>query len=390
MNLSSIPVIVLSAGENSRFFPLNTDTHKGALRLCGQSLILRMLYGLAGVGFKKIYIVVSPKDYNNQGLTAELQNHHLNIEVEFILQGQATGMGGALLLAKDKIRDKTFAVVFPYSIEAGKVFIKMTRVKQTNGVLALTKTNKPWLYGIASIRGQRVISITEKPKKTEGSLNLKLQGVYLLSSNFMPYLENTPIKDYSFESALHYFVKKYPVSFIRLNQPLLTLKYPWHLFDFKNQLLKNLDKRIENTISIDKNITIKRSYIGPHCFVGKNAIIEDSIIEEGTKISAGIHIKNSIIFKSCKIHSSIKDSIIGANVSIGKGVIVLTKGEKSSNKIITQVKGKPVNTDLKNFGTVVGNNTVIQKNVFVDAGIFIGANVMVPKEQRIRKHIPHN
>ncbi len=65
--MANLPtVVILAAGENSRFFPLNQTTHKGALSLLGKPLIVRTLENLEENGFEHIVIVVSKKDFEGK------------------------------------------------------------------------------------------------------------------------------------------------------------------------------------------------------------------------------------------------------------------------------------------------------------------------------------
>jgi len=73
MKPSDIPVLILAAGENSRFFPLNSDTHKGGLIFNEKPLIFYTLQGLADAGFRRAVIAVSPKDHGGRGLSGELE-----------------------------------------------------------------------------------------------------------------------------------------------------------------------------------------------------------------------------------------------------------------------------------------------------------------------------
>src|SRR5688572_21533238 len=108
-------VVILAAGENSRFFPLNTTTHKGALTLLGKPLIVRTLESLEQNGFEHVVIIVSQKDYNDVGLSNFVANYQFKMKIEFVLQSEPKGMGDALLCAKQHIQGH-FAVVFPYAV----------------------------------------------------------------------------------------------------------------------------------------------------------------------------------------------------------------------------------------------------------------------------------
>jgi len=46
-------ILIVAGGKNSRFFPLNTETHKGFLPLLGKPMIVRALKSLKKNNFNK-------------------------------------------------------------------------------------------------------------------------------------------------------------------------------------------------------------------------------------------------------------------------------------------------------------------------------------------------
>lgn len=370
--LSDIPVVILAAGENSRFFPLNTDTHKGALKLVGAPLVIRTLNSLSQSGFKQAYIIVSEKDYGGRGLSQEILKHKLPIKFSFLCQSKALGMGEALLSVRDFIKNEYFAVVFPYSIEAGNVLLTMSgKIDDYLGVLSLTQTNTPWLYGIVEREGNRVVNLVEKPKRGFEPSNLKLQGAYILHSSFFSTLAKNRKTEYSFEEALRRFVALYPVSFIELQRPMYSLKYPWHLFDFRGGL------------SVGSS-----SYIGRNVILGKGSLVVNSIIEDDCVIGDQVTISNSIVFSGSKIFSDLRYSIVGSRAMIGHDIKI--DYQNSSKSISCIVKGQKIDSGLKQFGCIIGNRTIIGNGVQIKPGILVAADTQVSSGKMIESNINHN
>lgn len=362
--------IILAGGKNSRFFPLNIDTHKGAFPICGKPIIMETIENLISAGVSSIFIIVSKKDFGGIGLSAEIKKYTLSVQVNLILQKEATGMGNALLLAKKFIKERRFIVCFPYTLEAGNILKKIYAKRITNSILTLAITKTPWLYGIVSIKKGRVIKIVEKPPRGSETSNLKIQGLYILSKKFLDVLSKTKKHDYSFEDALQKYVTIENVSYIRLKKSLLTLKYPWHLFDFLKFFLGKNNSYVGNNSIIENNVRIKNSSIG-----------------NNTRIRNGVRIINSIILDNCDIRSNIKNSITSSGVFIDENIKLINK---KHNYVYSFVKGKKINTGLKEFNTIIGNKSIVGKNASIKSGALIGSKTEIANYTNIQKNIPHN
>lgn len=311
-------IVILAAGENSRFFPLNTSTHKGALTLLGKPLVVRTLENLQQNGFDHVVMVVSPKDHDGKGLSGFLSQYQFKLKIDYVLQSEPKGMGDALLCAEKKIKDG-FAVVFPSSLDAGDVLSKLVSEAGSGGAVTVSYTKRPWLYGIVTLEGKRVVSIVEKPFAGSEPSNLKAQGVYYLSHEFLEFLRNTPKGEYNFEAALDKFFQVFEVNAVELGESLPTLKYPWHLFDFQKMLLATQPQyvspyaKVASTAVLDAThgpIYIENGAVIGHCvkivgpaFIGKDVYIGDfslirqSSFEEGSSVGVHSDVARSIVME---------------------------------------------------------------------------------------------
>lgn len=285
MSSSRPTVLILAAGENSRFFPFNTSQHKGSLELLGEPLIVRTLRNLEEQGFENVVIVVSEKDYGGKGLSEALHRQNQKLKISFVLQSKALGMGNAVLSAKELLGEQ-FAVVFPNLFDAGVVVSELMKYAGKDGALAVSMTDEPWLYGIVTVEGKRVMSIVEKPAKGSEPSNMKAQGIYLLPKSFLEVLEKTPEAQYSFETAQDAFFKDHEVNAVELKDSLPALKYPWHLFDTQNMLFESMKSSTDQSAVVAPTAVIDDSkgpviiragarvghaakIVGP-CFIGEN------------------------------------------------------------------------------------------------------------------------
>ncbi len=322
-------------------------------------------------------------------------------------------MGNALWQAKNFLKDYFF-VLNGDVLNSDEILKSMLEKfkKEKKPILAGQKTKNPELFGIMKLRGNRILKIVEKPKKGKEPSKIKVVGVYLLEPKFFNFYEKVKKHQYDFEDALSEYMRKNEVKLTLIEKeeektPTF-LKYPWHLFDFRKYLFDNfLKSKIEKSAKIAKNVIIEGKvyvgkgtkifegavikgpcYIGENCLIGNNSLVREySDLEKNVLIGAFCEVARSIFQEGSTTHSGyFGDSIIGKGTKIGAGTITsnvrLDKGE-----IFSKVKGKRINTGLKSFGTVIGQNTKIGTKVNIMPGKFIGSNCFIYPNSLIKENI---
>ena len=389
-------IVLLAAGKNSRFFPLNTTTHKAGISLLGKPLILRTLENLQAHDFKKVVIVISPKDNEPGGLADILSQASLELDLKVVLQPEPKGMGDALLKAREFI-EGSFIVAHPYYLTAGSIIQQMLGKNQN--LICVTETNTPWEYGIVQLENDKAVGIVEKPEKGSEPTNLKNVVLHLLGETFLQILEKTPISEYSYEAALNQLMKQQPVGVHHLVPAPISLKYPWELLSLQADLLIKQKSNISSQASIASTAIIDQTqgpvviepgakvghaarvvgpaYIGRNSVVGDFSLVRESNLEEQVLVGAYTEIARSNIQPKSSIHNSyLADSIVGKQVKIGAGFITANK-RHDRKPIATLVKGNNIDTGLINLGTVIGDLTAIGVRVTTMPGVFIGSQTTI-------------
>lgn len=184
-------------------------------------------------------------------------------------------------------------------------------------------------------------------------------------------------------------------------------EYPWEaLPDIKNfilELIKDLDrnefKEIKENVWVHNSVSIAPSALieGPtiickdseirHCaYIRGNAIIG-----EGCVIGNSCEVKNAVIFNKSQVphFNYVGDSILGYHAHMGAGSIV--SNLKSDGKNITVKDGdEKMETGLRKFGAIVGDNVEIGCNSVLNPGTVVGKNSNVYPLARVRGLVPSN
>lgn len=138
---------------------------------------------------------------------------------------------------------------------------------------------------------------------------------------------------------------------------------------------------IEGPTIIQKGTQVRHcAFIRGCALIGENCVIGNST-----------EVKNSIIFDSVQIphFNYVGDSILGYKSHMGAGAI--TSNVKSDHSAITvRTENEKIDTGLKKFGAVLGDNSEIGCNAVLNPGSVLGKNVTVYPTSMVRGFIPEN
>lgn len=394
---ATLPVILLAAGANSRFFPFNTSVHKSGISICGQPVIARTLQSLQAHGFMNVIIVLSPEEPFHSELKKIVEQAGFTGTVEYISQPTPVGAGDAILRCKEVIPDR-FAVINSTAIDAGKI---LSQMEAAQAAVCYTNTDEPWLYGILSLDSHgQATKIVEKPAPGSEESSHKVEGLYILEHAFLDILEQQPVSEYSFEAALDQQMQKSPLPAVELTEKLASsLKYPWHILEVMKDVVGTLPSFRHPSVQVAATAVIDESkgavyldeggrigdfvkIVGP-CYIGKNVLIGDysflreSSIEAGTVVGANTEVVRSHLFERVSIHYSyLADSILGKGTRVGAGLVVGNK-RIDRNNITVKVKGQPIDTRRNNLGLITGEDCTIGIQVASMPGTMIGAKTQI-------------
>ena len=132
--------------------------------------------------------------------------------------------------------------------------------------------------------------------------------------------------------------------------------------------------------------------ICPNAQVRHCAFIRGSaIVGAGSVIGNSTELKNCIIFQQAQVphYNYIGDSILGFKAHLGAGAI--TSNLKSDRSLVTiPVPDGRIDTELKKFGAIVGDNAEVGCNSVLNPGTVIGRGTTVYPLSMVRGIVPEN
>lgn len=136
---------------------------------------------------------------------------------------------------------------------------------------------------------------------------------------------------------------------------------------------------IKGPVIIDENAEIRHcAFIRGNAIIGKNAVVGNST-----------ELKNVILFNNVQVphYNYVGDSILGYKAHMGAGSI--TSNVKSDKKlVIVKNDTETIETGLKKFGAMIGDNVEVGCGSVLNPGSVIGRNTNIYPLSSVRGVVP--
>jgi glucose-1-phosphate thymidylyltransferase len=170
--------IILAGGTGSRLRPLTRVTNKHLLPVGRYPMIFYPIYKLRQAGIEEILIVTGRE---HMGDVIELLGSGRDFKVEFTykVQDEAGGIAQALGLAEHFVNNDRCIVILGDNIFEDDItpYIRNYKQQERGAKILLQEVPDPQRFGVPEIKGDRIISIEEKPKEPKS--NFAVTGIYM-------------------------------------------------------------------------------------------------------------------------------------------------------------------------------------------------------------------
>jgi bifunctional UDP-N-acetylglucosamine pyrophosphorylase/glucosamine-1-phosphate N-acetyltransferase len=393
--------VVIAAGEGKRLKPLTHTRPKCMIPLAGKPILHHVLESLKEAGIRDATIVVN---YLKDRIISHFgDGRKLGIKIEYAVQKETNGTAGAFLTAESYIDDDFFGIAADIITESAAIK-RIISSHEGEVTIGLKETPDPREYGVALLKGSKVVDFEEKPKKPRS--HLINCSMYVFNENIFKdirEIRKSERGEYEITDLIKKLAPKGGVKGVKFNEFWQDLGLPWQLFDANAFILTRMSARNEGTVEdskivgkaiIEKGASIINSVIHGPIFIGKNTEIGpysfirgNSSIGENCSISDSTTVKNSIIMNNvnAKHLSYIGDSIVGENCNFGAGTQI-ANWRFDAGTISMEVMNKKMDTKRSKLGVIIGDNTktgvlaCIMPGKTIGDNCWIGAGVMVDRD----------
>ena len=179
--------IILAGGMGTRMSPITKAVNKQLLPIYDKPLIFYPLSILMLAKIKNILIIVN-RGQLDQYKKIIPNGDRFGIKISFLEQDKPRGLPDAFILGKNFIKKDSVAMILGDNFFYGQSLSKMLNncVKNNNGAkVVLHRVINPENFGVAVVRGKKIISIKEKPKKFIS--NFAITGLYFLDNKVVEF-----------------------------------------------------------------------------------------------------------------------------------------------------------------------------------------------------------
>ncbi len=369
--------VILGAGKSTRTYPLTSKKPKPLLKVANKTIIERNLTELEGLIDEVIFVVGFEKDR----IIEQIGNSYNGITITYVEQEEQNGTGGALLAAKNLLKEK-FVVM-----NGDDVFSRedIARCLSHETCILAKEVDDLERFGEVVVEGDTVVDLVEKPNKKNGRANTGL------------YVFNTSIFEHSLTKSVRgeYEITDY-VSYLKnmkcemVQKHWIPISYPWNVLEANEFFLKEMKGEIQGKVEegailkgevhVGEGTIVKSGAyiegpvsIGKNCVIGPNCYIRPyTSIGNNSKVGNAVDIKNTVIGDNTSVAhlSYIGDSVLGDRVNVAAGVVVANlRHDKQTIK--TPVKGELMDTGKKKLGTFIGDDV----NLGINTSIYPGRKI---------------
>lgn len=314
------------AGIGTRLRPHTHTAPKALLHVAGKPILGHILDGLIAFGIDEVVLVVG---FLGEKIVDYVRSNY-RIRSSFITQKELNGLGWAIYLAREHIRDDPILIILGDTIFETDL---NAMIESEYDVIGTKIVDDPRRFGIAETDGKFVTRLVEKPQ--DPTSNQALMGIYHIKSTglFSTCLEELIAKkimtrgEYQLTDALSLMLKHGCKIVTHNVEGWYDCGKPETMLSTNRYLLsqiKSVDSREGNIlippVFISPSAKIENSVVGPYVSVGDSAhivrsIIKDSIISESAEVIDCL-LESSLIGNSSIISGQFKRANLGDSSEI--------------------------------------------------------------------------
>jgi len=255
------------------------------------------------------------------------------VKVTYIHQEEPLGLAHAVKVSKDFLGDEPFVMYLGDNIIKDGIvaFVREFQEQRPNSQILLASVKNPQEFGVAELKGGRVVGLEEKPKRPKS--NYALVGVYMFDSHVFEAIENIQPSwrnELEITDAIQWLIDA------KLDVRSHIIDGWWKdtgkledLLEANRIILPGIEERIEGQVDpgsrveggvrLGKGSKVVNSTLRGPLVIGERCVIENSYIGPFSSIDdevlvSGSEIEHSIVLKGSRIENigtRIESSLIG-------------------------------------------------------------------------------
>jgi glucose-1-phosphate thymidylyltransferase len=327
--------LILSGGRGTRLRPITFTSAKQLVPVANKPILFYGIEALAASGITEIGIVVG--DTHQEIRDAVGDGSRWGVRVAYIQQEAPLGLAHAVLTAEPFIGTDSFCMYLGDNLIREKLapLVERFRTDKPNSQILLAHVPDPTQFGVAELKGDKVVRLLEKPKVPPS--DLALVGVYMFDASIFEAakaIKPSGRGELEITDAIQWLIDTghTVVPHIISGWWKDTGKLE-DMLEANRIILDTLVARNDGTVTdsellgkvvVETGARIIRSTVRGPAIVGKGAVIENAYVGPFTSIGDGVvvresEVEHSIILEGSRISDvggRIESSLIGRNAAI--------------------------------------------------------------------------
>ena len=175
--------IILAGGLGTRMSPITKSVNKQLLPLFDKPLIYYPISILMLAGIKNILMIVN-KGAINQFKKILKNGENFGIKISYAEQKSPNGLPDAFKIGKNFIGKDNVALILGDNFFYGQSLSDKLRkacVLKRGATILVHPVKNPHNFGVVTLKGKKIINLSEKPKQTKS--NLAVTGLYFFDNS---------------------------------------------------------------------------------------------------------------------------------------------------------------------------------------------------------------
>lgn len=178
--------VLICGGNGTRLKPLTEITNKSLLPVYDRPLILYPLQTLLDAGIKEV-VIISGSEHVDQMASFLGSGARFGCHFSYLVQDEPKGIAQALGLAENFAAGDSVTAILGDNIYFDDLSEDIRNFK-AGAHLFLKEVHDPERFGVATMNGNRVIAVEEKPKTPK--TNLAVTGCYVYDNRCFEVIRN--------------------------------------------------------------------------------------------------------------------------------------------------------------------------------------------------------
>ena len=198
----------------------------------------------------------------------------------------------------------------------------------------------------------------------------------------------------------------YDLSHTAAGDYLARFTYPWQALEGLKDFILALGPKLpkEEYEEREPNVWVHKSakvfpsaYLGAPCIIGPDTEVRhcafirgSALVGVGCVVGNSVELKNVILFDGVQTphYNYVGDSILGYKAHMGAGSITSTVKSDKKLVVVKDDKGNRIETGLKKFGAMIGDNVEVGCGSILNPGTVVGPDSNIYPLSSVREVIP--